>query len=204
MATAQITNAGLNQLQGALLGTTGAAAEPAISYVALGTGAGLLATALTNGSPYTTLALTSGSNTAIANGTSLTLMNASNTQTVTLSSAVNAGDTTISVTSFNANFSYPINSGVVTTPQATDTQLQNEVLRKTLSSGVTGGAAGEGLFVLYIAPTDGTTPLTFLEIGWYAGAASGTVNSGVLVARAIYWYPHTSNDSANAQLDTTV
>ncbi len=203
MATAQLTNGGLNQLAGALIGTTGAAAEPAVTYGALGTGTGLLATALTNGSPYTTLSLQSGANAAIANGTSLTIVNASNTQAVTLSSAVNAGDTTLSVTSFTANFSYPVNSGVVTTPQATDTQLQNEVFRKTITSGVTGANPGEVLIVLYIAPTD-NPGVTFLEIGWYAGNASATANSGTLMARSIYWYVHTSSDSANAQLDTTV
>ena len=204
MTTAQITNTGLNQLAGALLGTAGAAASAQITYVAVGTGTGLLATALTNGSPYTSLSLQSGATTAIANGTSLTLMNGANTQVITLSSAVNAGDTTLNVNSFNANFSYPINSGVVTTPQATDVQLQNEVLRKAVSSAIPGGSAGEGLFVLYIAPTDGATPVTFLEIGWFAGNASGSLNSGVLIARAIYWYPHTGSDSASAQLDTTV
>jgi hypothetical protein len=203
MATAQLTNAGLNQLAGALLGTQGASAAPQITWVALGTGAGLLGTALVSGTNYTTLNLQSGCNTAIANGTSLTIVNGSNSQVVTLSAAVAAGDTTLNVTSFNANFSYPVNSGVVNTPAATDIALQNEVFRKALSSGVPGGSAGESLLVLYIAPTD-SPGVTFLEIGWWAGNASATPASGVLVARAIYWYPHTGSDSASAQLDTTV
>lgn len=204
MGTAQITNAGLNQLAGALLGVAGAAAAAQITYVALGTGAGLLATALTNGTNYTMLALQSGCATAIANGTSLTIVNGTNIQTVTLSSAANAGDTTLNVTSFMANFSYPVNSGVLTTPAATDTALQNEIFRKAVSGAVAvGGSPGEALISLYIAPTD-SPGVTFLEIGWFAGAASGALGSGILVARAVYWYPHTSADSANAQLDTTV
>ncbi len=184
MATAQLTNAGLNLLAGALLGNTGATANAAITWVALGTGTGLLATGLTNGTAYTSLTLNAGSTTAIASGVSLTLVNGTNTQAVTLSSAVTMGDTVLNVTSFNANFSYPIGSGVLTTPAATDTQLQNEVFRKALSSGATGGSPGEALLILYIAPTD-NPGVTFLEIGWYAGAADSGTNDGTLVASAI-------------------
>ena len=203
MTTATLTNAGLNQLAGALIGVTGLAANPAITWIALGTGAGLLATGLTNGTAYTTLSLQAGLPFAIANGQSLTVMNATNTQVITLAVAANPGDTTLTVTSFTANFSYPVNSGVVNTPAATDTALQNEIFRKAISAGITGAAAGEVLITLYVAPTD-SPGFTFLEVGWYGGNADSGTNDGVLMARALYWYVHTATDSANVQLDTTV
>lgn len=66
---------------------------------------------LVNGTAYTTLTLAFPANAAIANGTGLTLMNGSHgqnaSQAITLSHAVAIGDTSIQVTSFMANFSYP-------------------------------------------------------------------------------------------------
>lgn len=203
LTTAQLTSGGLNQLAGALLGNLSGAANPTVSYVAVGTGAGLLSSGLTNGTAYTSLAFQAGLPVGISVGQSLTIINGSSTQTVVATVTGNPGDTHITVGSFTANFSYPIGSGVLSTPSANDTQLQNEVFRNTVTAAVVGANPGEVLITLYIAPSD-SPGFTFLEIGWFAGSASGTANSGILMARALYWYPHTTSDSANAQLDTTV
>lgn len=66
-----------------------------------------LNSALTNGSAYTTLtvlALTA----PIANGASIKLTSGANTQTVTASASASIGATSITVTSFTANFAYPV------------------------------------------------------------------------------------------------
>lgn len=203
VTTAQITSAGQTLLAGRLISST--ADSPLLTYVGLGLGCGLLTNALTNGNTYTSLqvpALTAN----VAAGASITIINGTNTQVVTDSgSGATAGATTINVNSFVANATYAIGSGVVTTPIASDTRLFNESFRNVLSAGVTGGAAGEVLASLYVAPTDGATT-TYIEVGWFAGnAATASINTGVLVARAVYWFPHTVGvDSAMAQLDTTV
>lgn len=203
VTTAQITSVGQTLLAGRLISSS--ADTPLLTYVGLGLGCGTLTSPLSNGSNYTALAVTALVN-AIPAGASLTIINGTNTQVVTDSgSGALAGATTINVNSFTANNNYANGTGVVTTPLAADTTLFNESFRNAMTSGVTGGAAGEVLASLYVAPTDGATT-TYLEVGWFAGAAaSASLNTGVLVARAIYWFPHTLNvDSAMAQLDTTV
>lgn len=203
VTTAQITSVGQTILAGRLISST--ADSPLLTYVGLGKGCGLLTSQLTSGNTYTSLAISALVN-AVPAGASLTIINGTNTQVVTDSgSGAIAGATTINVNSFVANATYVVNSGVVTTPLAADTRLFNETFRNVTSAGVVGGAAGEVLASLYIAPTDGATT-TYLEVGWFAGAAAtSSVNTGVLVARAVYWFPHTLNvDSALAQLDTTV
>jgi hypothetical protein len=203
VTTAQITGLGQTLLAGRLINSS--SDNPLITYIALGTGAGTLTSGLTNGNTYTSLAVTA-LNANIPAGASLTIINGTNTQVVTDSgSGASAGATTINVTSFVANTAYAVGTGVVTTPLAADTRLLNETFRNVTTAGVVGGAAGEVLINLYIAPTDGAST-TYLEVGWFGGAAaSASANTGVLVARAIYWFAHTLNvDSALAQLDTTV
>jgi hypothetical protein len=203
VTTATITNAGQTLLAGRLISST--ADDPRMSYVALGLGCGLLTNALTNGNTYTALQVPALAVAVPANA-SLTIINGANTQVVTDSGAgAIIGATVINVISFVANHAYPTGSGVVTTPLAADVTLFNEAFRNVTTSGVTGGAPGEVLASLYIAPTDGAST-TYLEVGWFGGAAAtGAANTGVLIARAIYWFPHVLNiDSAMAQLDTTV
>lgn len=202
--TATITSAGLNVIAAAMQGVTGAAASPSVTYVAVGTGAGLLSAALTNGTVYTTLSLQAGLPANIASNQSLTIVNGATSQTVTTNGTQTAGATSITVNSFMASANFAIGSGVVNTPAATDTQLQNETLRKTVSGVIDGAGAGESLFSMYIGPTD-LASMTLLEVGYFAGNASGSANSGTLLARAIYWYPHVFNaDSGTAQLDITI
>lgn len=91
-----------------------------------------------------------------------------------------------------------------TAPAATDTQLGAEVFRKALTSSADGVSAGEGVFTLYLSPQD-TVGTVIAEVGWFAGSsASGTANSGVLVARALYSHTKTNSESINLSFDLTV
>ena len=88
-----------------------------------------------------------------------------------------------------------------TTPAATDTQLGAEVFRKALTSSANGAAAGEGLYTVYLSPQD-AIGVAIAEVGWFAGSsASGTANSGVLIARVLYSHTKTANESVNDVLD---
>lgn len=88
-----------------------------------------------------------------------------------------------------------------TAPAATDTQLQTEVFRKALTSSSNGAAAGEGIFTLYLSPQD-VVGTAIAEVGWFAGSsASGTANSGVLIARGLYSHTKTANESVNIPFD---
>ena len=69
-----------------------------------------LTTALTSGNNYTSLAVNALPG-AVVSGELVTLASGTNTQVVTASATAAAGSTSISVNSFNANFSYPNGSG---------------------------------------------------------------------------------------------
>lgn len=175
-----------------------------ITYVAVGTGTGLLSTALTSGTYYTTLALQAGAPSSIPSGTSLTIVQSGSSQTVTTSALVNSGDMSISVNSFQATSNYGVGSGVVTTPANTDTTLQNEVYRVAAPAGVAGATPGETLNSAYMDPT--TPAGTYIEAGFFGGpTATGSANTGALIARGTGWWVHVLNsDSASLQLDSTV
>lgn len=78
--------------------------------VAIGTTT--LTSALVNGNPYTTLAITATGAHLIV-GDVLQLTNGANTQQVTVAAPAASGATSVTVTSFNANFSYPITTTTV-------------------------------------------------------------------------------------------
>jgi hypothetical protein len=202
VTTATITTQGLALLLEQEITT---ALSPTITYVALGTGCGTLSGPILNGSAYVSLPLAAPLPVAVPSGASLTLINGTNSQTVTeAGGGAPAGATAITVSSTVANHAYPVGSGVVTTPLASDTQLFAEAYRDATSAIVTGAAAGEAFASLYIASPEGATT-TYLEVGYFAGSASATPNSGILVARAVYWFPHVVNaDSAMAQLDLII
>jgi hypothetical protein len=85
-----------------------------------------------------------------------------------------------------------------TAPAAGDTQLGAEVFRKALTSS-SSPATGQGMFTLYLAPGDAVS-VGIQEVGWFAGAgASGTANSGVLIAHGLY--AHTKLASESIQVD---
>lgn len=91
-----------------------------------------------------------------------------------------------------------------TAPAASDTQLVTEVFRKALTSSANGAAAGEGVFTLYLSPQD-VVGTVIAEVGWFAGSsASGTANSGVLVARGLYSHTKTNQESINVAFDLTI
>jgi hypothetical protein len=182
MPTAQVTNNGLNMVRDALLGRL---SNAQVLYIGVGTGLTTLSSALTASNVYTVLSVAATA-TSIASGQSLTLTNGTNSQVVTASANVSAGATSIPVTSFTANFSYPATTtAVVNTPSVNDTQLQNEQFRKLYSTTLNGVAQGEGITRCYLAPQDALIQIA--EFGWFASSsATSTPNSGILVARAIY------------------
>lgn len=196
LTTAPITSAGLTRLASLL--------QADIAYASIGTGTGLLNAALTPGQTYTSLSVQAGVPAAgLAAGTALTLVNGTQSQDLVVSTFTPGGTSSIPVQSFAANASYPVGSGLLTTPQASDLQLQNEVYRKPITNVVQGAQPGEVLATAYWAPTD-APGATYLEIGYWAADATTTLGSGTLIARAIYWFPHTSSDSDTAQLDTII
>jgi hypothetical protein len=199
MANAQITNAGLNLLAAGLQGSQ----NPAILYVALGTGAGSLRAGITSGTPITSLPV-NALPAALSSGQQLTIIYQTNTDVVTLSAAAAQGATSISINSWTPAYSFPAGSALVNTPSANDLQLQAETLRKPVGSAISGANPGESLLTVYVAPTD-SPGVTFCEVGWFGGStASSSPNTGTLVARGVGWWAHTSGDSGNIQLDTTV
>ncbi len=70
-----------------------------------------------------------------------------------------------------------------TTPVAADSLLGNEVFRKQMTSQVA-GATGVSVSTVYIAPGEANQQLE--EIGWFAGAATGSADSGILIARVLF------------------
>lgn len=199
MATATITNAGLNLLAAGLQGSQ----LPAITFVALGTGAGSLSAGVNSGTPYTSLSV-NALPAALNSGQSLTISYQNNTDTVTLSAPAAQNATSISINSWTPAYSFPSGSVLVNTPSVNDTILQAEVLRIAQAAGVPGVNPGESLFTIYVSPTQ-SPGTTFCEVGWFGGStASSAANSGTLIARGVGYWAHTSSDSGNIQLDTTV
>jgi hypothetical protein len=86
---------------------------------------------------------------------------------------------------------------------ATSTQLAAEVFRKSITSYANGAAQGEGLVNGYISPQD-SVGTVIAEVGYFAGNASATANSGTLVVYATYAHTHTATESIQLQLDQTV
>ncbi|HET9109682.1 MAG TPA: hypothetical protein VFN78_02540 [Ktedonobacterales bacterium] len=199
---ATYTNQGLNLLATALQ-TNGA--QVAITWVAIGTGCGTLASALTSGTAYTALSLAAGLPAPLASGQSLTLLNtAGDSETVTTSASVLAGATSIPITSHTPTHTFGIGSGVTTTPAATDTALYNETYRLAATPGSAGASYGESLNPAYFDPT--APGGTYVEVGYYAGSTAGSgAGTGTLMARDTQLWIHTLNaDSGFYQLDTTI
>ena len=91
-----------------------------------------------------------------------------------------------------------------TTPAATDTQLGAEAFRKAVTSAVAGGSNGEVIITLYLAPGD-ANGINVQEVGFFGGAATGTANSGTLLAHGLWAHGvHNNTESINFSLDFTV
>src|SRR5712691_493381 len=86
-----------------------------------------------------------------------------------------------------------------TAPTTGDTQLGAEVFRKAVTS-YTNGATGEVLINMYLAPGD-SVGSNIQEVGFWGGSsASGTANSGVLLARGLYSHTKLITESIQFQL----
>lgn len=199
---ATYTNAGATLLANAWQ-SNGALVAP--TYVALGLGCGTLASALSSGVPYSAIPLASGLPAALAMGQSLTLLDAGgDTQVVTVAAPGAAiAATSIPVVSFTPSVTFALGSGVAPTPSVTDTTLFNETWRIVAPAASAGASPGESLTRPYFDPS--APSATYVEIGYYAGTASGALGSGTLLARAAIYWSHTHNmDSMTHQLDTTL
>lgn len=71
-----------------------------------------------------------------------------------------------------------------TPPAAADTQLGDERLRIQLTGSHPGGT-GETVTTFYVPP-GAANDVTIGELGWFAGPATSTPDSGILVARVLY------------------
>lgn len=197
---ATYTTSGLNLIAGAQIGGE----SPQATYMAIGTGAGLLSAALAAGTAYTQLAV-DALPAGLGSGQTLAIVYQTNVDFVTLSKAANAGDTALSINTWTPSYAFPAGSGLVNEPSASDTQLQNEVYRVAIAAGTPGAAAGETLISGYCDPV-ATPSGTYVEVGWFGGSsATSAANSGVLIARGVVWDQHTQNlDSMQYQLDGTI
>ncbi len=96
-----------------------------------------LTAALTNGTAYTSLSV-NATPTSLLSGQSLTLVSGTDTQVVTVSQTVPAGSTSIPVSSFDANYAYPVGASVIGSLNAT---IINSVLEVDIKSQSVGDLA---------------------------------------------------------------
>lgn len=200
---AVITNNGLSLLAQTLISS---GTNAVIAYVAIGTGTGTLSGGLTSGVAVTSLPVNALA-TGITAGQSLTLVSTNGVDTATMTVAVPGalvGATSIPINSFTPSATFLAGSGLLNTPTVNDIQLQAETARVATSAGVVGANPGETLVSGYFDPTIATG--TYVEVGYFGGStATGTVNTGTLVARDLMLWAHTLNaDSYTNQLDSTV
>lgn len=90
------------------------------------------------------------------------------------------------------------------TPTAAQTQLDNEVFRKAVTS-YTNGATGEIFVSMYLGPTDAVN-VDIEEVAFYGGnSATTALNSGVMLARGLWSHnSKTGVESIVFQIDATV
>jgi hypothetical protein len=181
-----------------------AGANVAISYIAIGLGAGTLSSSLTSGNTYTSLPLTVPLTVGVASGQSLTLIDSSGDLQNVTATGNSIGDAAIGVVSFIASATFGIGSGVVDTPLASDIALQDETYRLGAIPGTSGANVGESLNPGYFDPTTPTN--VYLEVGFFGGStASITLGTGTLIGRDVVFWSHTYNgDSNNFQGDSIV
>ncbi len=90
-----------------------------------------------------------------------------------------------------------------TTPQSSDTRLGAEVFRKKVTSYSNGANPGEVFINMYLAPGE-SVGTSIQEVGFFGGSsATGTANTGVLLARSLYNHIKTNQESIQFQLDFT-
>lgn len=87
-----------------------------------------------------------------------------------------------------------------TAPASADIRLGAEFFRKAITTQAQTAGTKNLLSRTYVASYEANTAIS--EIGWYAGpAASGTTDSGVLIARVLY--SHTKLVTESLQVDRT-
>ena len=197
------TNGGLNLVASAVQ-TPGA--QVAVTYVAIGTGAGTMAAAITSGVAITSLTLDANVPASLASGQQLTVTDGVNSETVTTSASVTGGATNvIPIASWTPAHSYAAHTTGVTPVQvAADLTLYNETQRVAANAGVAGASAGESLNAGYF---DGTQPTAvYLQVGYFGGStATTTLGSGTLMMEDTQYWSHTLNaDSNQYQVDNTI
>lgn len=89
-----------------------------------------------------------------------------------------------------------------TAPSAGDTKLANEVFRKLIAT-YTNGSTGVITATLYVDPTE-CNGFTIAEVGVFAGNATSTLNSGVLLYRALYSPTHTKNSGESMSIPVAI
>jgi hypothetical protein len=196
------TNGGLTLLATAVQ-TPGA--NVAITYVAIGNGAGTLSGAVTAGVPITSLALDATLPANIAASASLTLTDGTNTETVTCNGGATAGANSIPINSWTPVHNYAAHVTAVTpTPLAADSALYNELVRVGATVGVAGASPGESLNSGYFDGTQATH--VYLQVGYFGGStATSGLGTGTLIAEDTQYWNHTLNaDSSTYQLDNTI
>ncbi len=135
-----------------------------------------LTTALTSGTAYTTLAV-QALDQAVASGDSILLTSGANTQTYVASASAAVGATSISVTSQNANFSYPIGTTVqdtTTAPAYARVQVVNNGTNWVAASSqpATGWAASNGTAMSFAQSTGSWGTETYYGIFDAAGGGN--------------------------------
>jgi hypothetical protein len=160
-----------------------------------------LTTALTNGAATTTLPVSALSG-SIASGASVVISSGTHTQTFVASAAASANATSISVTSQNANFAYPIGSGITNVGGSTGGTFST-----TLSSGLTSGSAVTSLATAAltgsiiagdsIVITSGANTQTFIAL---SSATAGATSLSVVSQNANFSYA-TGSTVTNASND---
>jgi hypothetical protein len=182
-----------------------AGANAAVTYVALSTGCGTLASSLTIGTVYTSLSLTGTLPANLASGQTLILTDGVNSQQVVTSASVSVGASSIPVVGFAASASFAASvTGIAPLPQASDVALYNESVRVAILASGAGAGAGESSISGYC---DGTQPSNvYVLVGYFGGAsATSSTGTGTLMIEDIQFWNHTINTDSNMyQADATI
>lgn len=80
-----------------------------------------------------------------------------------------------------------------TAPTVNDTKLGAETFRKKVTTYTNGTSTGEVIISMYLAPGE-AVGVTIAEVGFFGGTATGSVNSGTLLARGLYSPSHTKTN----------
>jgi hypothetical protein len=174
-----------------------------VSSVAIGVGACVLGSGVASGTPITSLTVSPTPSTmTLYAGTVLVIIYQTYYDFVTLSATAYPGATSLAITSWTPGFSFPGGSGLASMPALTDTGLQQELYRFPVAAGVAGASPGETLISGYGDP-NGVPSGAYFEVGYFGGpTATSSPGSGVLIARGVVWWAHTSGQDAGMyQLD---